>query len=132
MSRVLVDTQLLLWSLYSHNRVPGAVAHIVSDRRNEVLFSAASTWEIAIKKALGKPDFVVDPTDVISDAAVLGLAELPVTAAAAAQVASLPAIHKDPFDRLLVAQAISEATRLYTADRLLAAYSPLVEVFDPV
>jgi PIN domain nuclease of toxin-antitoxin system len=131
MARVILDTQLLLWSLYQPRLVPEHIADIVEPGSNTVFFSAASIWEIAIKRALGRPDFLVEPLDVISDAAATGFVELPVTAAAAAQVAELPPIHKDPFDRLLVAQAIDEPVKLLTSDRVLTRYSPLVESFDP-
>jgi PIN domain nuclease of toxin-antitoxin system len=131
MGRVLVDTQLLLWSLYRPKRVPREIRDVIEGGANDILFSAASIWEIAIKRALGRPDFVVEPSHVISDSAATGFMELPVTAAAAAQVSTLPPVHKDPFDRLLIAQAIHEPARLLTSDRILARYSTLVQPFDP-
>jgi PIN domain nuclease of toxin-antitoxin system len=91
-----------------------------------VLFSAASLWEIAIKSALGRPDFICDPQQVLRAALDTGFVELPVQSAAAVLVAGLPPHHRDPFDRLLVAQAISEPVRLYTADAALPVYSELV------
>jgi PIN domain nuclease of toxin-antitoxin system len=131
MARLLLDTQLLLWALYSPERVPEDITNEIEEGGNSVLFSAASIWEIAIKRALERPDFLVEPTEAISDATTTGFVELPVTAAAAAQVLELPPIHRDPFDRLLVAQAIHEPARLLTSDRVLAQYSPLVQSFDP-
>jgi PIN domain nuclease of toxin-antitoxin system len=131
MARVLLDTQLLLWSLYRTEHVPEDIADVIEEGSNRILFSAASIWEIAIKRALGRPDFLVEPTEAISDATAAGFVELPVIAAAAAKVSKLPPIHKDPFDRLLVAQAINEPARLLTSDRILAQYSPLVQSFDP-
>lgn len=131
MSRVLLDTSVLLWSLYRPERIPADIADIIEDRSNELLFSAASIWEIAIKRSLARPDFNVDPTEAISDAVAIGFVELPVIAACAAQVATLPLIHRDPFDRLLVAQAIYEPAKLLTSDRALVQYSSLVQSFDP-
>jgi PIN domain nuclease of toxin-antitoxin system len=132
MAGVILDTQLLMWWLYRPERVPAQTADVIADRANLVLFSAVSIWEIAMKRALGRPDFIVEPTDAISDAVETGFIELPVTAVAAARVSKLPLVHRDPFDRLLVAQAIHEPARLLTSDRLLAQYSTLVEPFDPL
>lgn len=131
MDRTLLDTQLLLWSLYRPKRIPADIAEIVVSKAGEILFSAVSIWEIAIKSGLGRPDFVVDPTEVISDAEAAGFVELPVAAAAAARISTLPPIHRDPFDRLLIAQAIHEPAKLLTSDRLLAQYSEIVQPFDP-
>ena len=131
MSRAILDTHVLLWSMYRLRRLPPDVAAIIKDRSNELFFSAVSIWEIAIKRALRRPDFNFDPSGVISDAAAMGFLELPVRASAAGLVAILPAIHKDPFDRLLVAQAMSESANLLTADRALEPYSTLVRAFDP-
>ncbi len=132
MAGVILDTQLLMWWLYRPERVPAQIADVIGDRANLVLFSAVSIWEIAIKRALGRPDFIIEPTDAISDAVETGFVELPVTAAAAARVSKLPLVHRDPFDRLLVAQAMHEPARLLTSDRGLAQYSPLVQLFDPL
>jgi PIN domain nuclease of toxin-antitoxin system len=117
--------------LYQPERIPPNIADIIKDRGNELLFSAASIWEIAIKGALARPDFDVDPTEAVADAIAVGFVELPVTAACAARVATLPSIHRDPFDRLLVAQAINEPANLLTSDRTLVRYSSLVQLFDP-
>lgn len=89
------------------------------------MFSAASVWEIAIKTALGRADFKVSPREVLAAALETGFVELPVRSAAALAVADLPLIHRDPFDRLLVAQALTEPARLYTADAALEPYSEL-------
>jgi PIN domain nuclease of toxin-antitoxin system len=83
-------------------------------------------WEMAIKAALGRADFQVSPATIVERALGSGFIELPVRSAAALRVASLPAHHRDPFDRLLVAQALTEPAALYTADAQLAAYSELV------
>jgi PIN domain nuclease of toxin-antitoxin system len=94
-------------------------------------FSAASLWEISIKARLGRTDFPYDP-DQISQAAVqTGFSELPVRSAAAVRVATLPDHHRDPFDRLLIAQAMSEPAQFYTADPALRRYSELVTLIRP-
>ncbi|ONG52585.1 twitching motility protein PilT [Pseudoroseomonas deserti] len=124
--RLLLDTHLLLWALAEPARLDAATRTALEDPGNEVLFSAASLWEIAIKAGLGRPDFAVDPDQVLAAALETGFLELPVRAAAAIGVARLPPLHRDPFDRLLVAQAMAEPARLYTADPLLPPYSELV------
>jgi PIN domain nuclease of toxin-antitoxin system len=124
--RLLLDTHLLLWSLASPERLGPEVRALVEDPANEVLFSAASIWEVAIKAGLGRADFAVRPEEVARGAIEAGFLELPVWAEAAARVADLPPHHRDPFDRLLVAQAMAGPMRLYTADPLLPPYSELV------
>lgn len=128
---MILDTNVLLWVIDAPGRLPHRVLAMIGDSGNEVLFSAASIWEIAIKAARRKPDFEIDPLEVLSDAISIGFVELPVTAATAAGVADLPPVHRDPFDRLLVAQAMAEPANLLTADRVLERYSPLVSAFDP-
>jgi PIN domain nuclease of toxin-antitoxin system len=93
---------------------------------HDVLFSAASVWEMSIKAALGRADFRVAPASIVEAAQATGFIELPVRAAAALKVAALPHHHRDPFDRLLVAQAMTESAVLYTADAQLGAYSDLI------
>ena len=129
--RLLLDTHVLLWALAEPERLGRARAEIEAGS-NQVLFSAASIWEIAIKSALRRAEFAVSPEAILNAALQSGFAELPVRSAAAARVASLAPHHRDPFDRLLVAQAISEPAALYTADAQLAKYSELVHVIAPV
>jgi PIN domain nuclease of toxin-antitoxin system len=124
--RLLLDTHLLLWALAEPERLDATTRAALEDPDNEVLFSAASLWEIAIKAKLGRPDFTFVPQQILQAALETGFAELPVRSTAAVLVADLPLHHRDPFDRLLVAQAISEPVRLYTADPLLPPYSELV------
>ncbi len=124
--RLLLDTHVLLWALVSPERLDATTRAVLEDPQNEVLFSAASLWEIAIKAALGRPDFVCDPGQILQAALDTGFVELPVRAAAAVQVAGLPPHHRDPFDRLLIAQAMNEPIRFYTADAALPVYSELV------
>lgn len=124
--RLLLDTHLLLWALAEPGRLDAKTKLALEHPGNEVLFSAASLWEIAIKASLGRVDFNFDPQQVLQAALETGFVELPVFSAAAILVAKLPTHHRDPFDRLLIAQAMSEPVRLYTADPLLPPYSELV------
>ena len=126
--RLLLDTHLLLWALTDPGRLGAELVDILEDPNNEVLFSAASIWEIAIKAALKRPDFRMDPVAVTQGALSAGFGELAVTATVAAGVTNLPDHHRDPFDRLLVTQAMAGPMWLYTADRLLAPYTPLVRL----
>jgi PIN domain nuclease of toxin-antitoxin system len=122
--RALLDTHILLWALATPDRLPDGLRRHIADKRNEILFSAASIWDIAVKSGLGRADFQADPRLVLDSATASGLVELPVTASATLLVASLPPLHKDPFDRLLVAQALSEPAVLFTADSRLTDYAP--------
>lgn len=124
--RLLLDTHILLWALDQPARLDSGTRSMLEDPANEVLFSAASIWEIAIKVRLGRADFPVRPEAIAQAARDTGFTELPVRADAAARVADLALHHRDPFDRLLVAQAMAEPMRLYTADPLLPPYSELV------
>ena len=124
--RLLLDTHLLLWALAEPDRLDATTRTALEDANNEVLFSAASLWEIAIKAGLGRSDFAFDPQQILRAAEQTGFVELPVCSAAAILVAKLPPHHRDPFDRLLIAQAMSEPVRFYTADPLLPPYSELV------
>ena len=126
--RLLLDTHILLWALDTPARLDDGTRALLEDPANEVLFSAASIWEIAIKARLGRADFPVRPDQIAQAARDTGFTELPVRADAAARVADLPLHHRDPFDRLLVAQAMVEPMRLYTADPLLPPYSELVSL----
>lgn len=124
--RVLLDTHVLLWILAEPGRLDKETRETIEAGAEEVLFSAASIWEIAIKSRLGRADFAVKPGEVADAARDSGFVELPIVAKAAALVAELPLLHRDPFDRLLVAQAMTEPALLYTADPTLPAYSELI------
>ncbi len=124
--RLLLDTHILLWALIEPDRLKPETRSLLENPDHEVLFSAASVWEIAIKAALGRADFLVSPDEIVEAARHSGFVELPVRSGAASKVASLPHHHRDPFDRLLVAQAMTEPAALYTADAQLEAYSELV------
>lgn len=129
--RLLLDTHVLLWALGAPHRLPAALATALCDPENEVLFSAVNIWEIAIKAGQGRPAFVNDAALVAQEARAAGFVDLPVTTQHAAAVQSLPALHGDPFDRLLVAQALCEPLHLVTADRQIARYAVPVRHFSP-
>ena len=126
--RILLDTHLLLWVLLEPDRIEREIHATLEDRANEVLFSAASIWEIAIKFGLRRADFTLPPAEIAGAAIDTGFEELPVRGNAASQVAELPLLHRDPFDRLLIAQAIVEPAVLYTMDGQLLPYSELVRL----
>ncbi len=122
--RVLLDTHLLLWALGAPARLPPKARRIIRDA--DVYVSAASIWEISIKVALGR--LRADPREVLAALEPAGLLGLPIAAEHAARVASLPPIHRDPFDRLLIAQALEEPMRLLTDDAILDGYGEIVTV----
>ena len=126
--RFLVDTHLLLWAAAKSRRLPREARKLLEDPANEVLWSAASLWEIVIKAALRKPDFRVDVGLLRPALAEMGFDELPVSGAHAERLASLPPLHKDPFDRMLVAQSLTEPLVLLTNDGVLGAYGEVVKV----
>jgi len=119
---------VLLWAVADPEKLPSAHRERLESPDNDVLFSAASIWEIAIKLQIGRLTLPVAPEEIVGAAVRMGFDELPVTAAHAAGVRQLPLHHRDPFDRLLVAQAIHEPARFLTADAMLSRYSDLVEV----
>ena len=120
--KLLLDTHLLLWAATQPKRLPAATRKLLSDTDNELLFSAASLWEIAIKHSLGRDDFVVDARVLRRGLLDNGYAELSIRSEHAVAIDSLPPIHKDPFDRLLVAQATVEGITLLTSDPYVARY----------
>lgn len=122
----LLDTNVLLAALLAPERLPQEVAAGLSDPSNTVHFSAASIWEVAIKRSLGRADFDFSPQDIHRLALETGFAELVVKGDDCYPVASLPWHHRDPFDRLLVAQAKSLPAYLLTTDVGLKQYSELV------
>jgi PIN domain nuclease of toxin-antitoxin system len=125
--RVLLDTHILLWALAQPHRLDKETRAIVESGASEVLFSVASIWEIAIKTGLGRANFTVKPAEIVRTAGETGFVELVIRSDAAALVAELPPYHRDPFDRVLVAQAMVEPAMLYTADDRLTRYSELVK-----
>ena len=120
--KLLLDTHLLLWAAGSPERLPAAARPLLEDALNELLFSAASIWEIVIKRGLGRSDFQVDARVLRRGLLDNGYQELAITSEHTVSIDSLPPIHKDPFDRILVAQATVEGITLLTADALVAKY----------
>jgi len=125
--KLLLDTHLLLWAVGQPNRLPAEARALIDDPRNEPVFSAASLWEIAIKSQLGRDDFQVDERLLRRGLLDNGYGELAITSEHAVAIDGLPPIHKDPFDRLLVAQSIVEGIILLTTDPLVAQYPAPVE-----
>lgn len=123
--RVLLDTHIALWAVTGSARLSALASRLVM-QADEVFVSAASVWEIAIKHALGRGDMPVSAAQALQAFSDAGYTMLPVQAAHAARVEQLPSLHADPFDRLLVAQALSEPLTLLTRDTLVAAYSDAV------
>ena len=120
--KLLLDTHLLLWAAGQQNRLPAAALKVIKSPANELLFSAASIWEVAIKRGLGRSDFQADPRLLRRGLLDNGYRELPILSDHVVALDSLPPIHKDPFDRLLVAQATVEGITLLTADDVVAKY----------
>ena len=118
--RLLLDTHALIWALAQPRRLPARVAASVRDPENSVCLSAASTWEIAIKSTLGKISADVD--EIVRAARDAGFDELPISVAHTIRVRQLPLHHRDPFDRVLVAQAIEEGLTVVTHDVAFRAY----------
>ncbi len=121
--RLLLDTHIYLWVVTDDRRLSKAARKLIADA-DDVFVSSASIWEASIKAGLGKLD--ADVNQLVSAIETSGFSELPVRAVHGAAVRDLPDIHRDPFDRLLIAQAICEPLRLGTADGHLAGYTDLV------
>lgn len=121
--RILLDTHIFLWLAADDKRLIASARQLITSA-SQVFVSSASIWEIAIKARVNKID--VDPEAAVQEMKICGFLELPVLAKHAVVVGRLPLLHNDPFDRLLVAQAIAEPMRLLTSDDQLLAYSELV------
>jgi PIN domain nuclease of toxin-antitoxin system len=119
---LLLDTQILLWAVNQPDRLPAAARTLLTNPRNDLLFSPASLWEIAIKNTTQRDDFQVDPRVLRRGLLENGYAELPITSEHAIGIDALPTLHKDPFDRLLLSQALCEGVTLLTSDTQLAKY----------
>jgi PIN domain nuclease of toxin-antitoxin system len=120
--KLLLDTHLLLWVAGEPRRLSTEARNLIGNPENELLFSAASLWEVVIKRGLGREDFKVDPRLLRRGLLDNGYSELPIMSDHVVAVDSMPRIHKDPFDRVLVAQAIVEGITLLTTDSLLTQY----------
>ncbi|HZK79336.1 MAG TPA: type II toxin-antitoxin system VapC family toxin [Gemmatimonadaceae bacterium] len=120
--KLLLDTQLLLWAAGQPERLSPAARKQLNNPKNELLFSAASLWEVAIKNSLGREDFRVEPRLLRRGLLDNGYIELPITSQHAVNIDGLPPIHRDPFDRMLLSQALTEGITLLTTDAQLARY----------
>jgi len=121
--KLLLDTHALLWFVWNHPNLSATGLSLITDPKNTLLFSAASVWEIAIKVSIGKFT-LADPYDVFMNQAIstTGLTILPIEVRHAATLAALPRHHRDPFDRMLVAQALVETMPLVSTDAVFDAY----------
>lgn len=120
--KLLLDTHLLLWAAGQPEKLSAQARRLLEDPRSVLYFSAASIWEIAIKRSLGREDFRVEPRVLRRGLLDNGYEELVITSEHALATDGLPPLHKDPFDRILLAQALSEGITLLTADATVAAY----------
>ena len=125
--KILLDTHILLW--YSEDLLPKDASGYILDEANTLYFSPASIWEVVTKYQLGRSDFQTNPARLLKGLVENDCIELPITATHMLGVGGLPNIHKDPFDRVLLAQAIAEGCFLLTADKVLAQYpGPIILV----
>lgn len=120
--KFLLDTHLLLWTAGDPKRLSAKARKLINEPASELFFSAASLWEIAIKSGLGRDDFKVDARLLRRGLLDNGYSELPIGSEHAVAIDSLPPIHKDPFDRMLIAQAMVEGITLLTSDAVVAQY----------
>lgn len=127
--KLLLDTHLLLWAAGNPARLPQGAREMLEDARNELIFSAASMWEIAIKRGLERDDFQVDARVLRRGLLDNGYSELAITSQHVVAIDVLPPIHKDPFDRVLVAQSMVEGITLLTTDPVVARYPGPIQRF---
>lgn len=120
--KLLLDTHILLWAAGQPKRLPIAARRLLNDKRHQLHFSAASIWEVAIKQGLGRDDFRAAPGLLRRGLLENGYAEMPVNSEHAVAVSALAPLHRDPFDRVLIAQALVEGMLLVTADAQIAQY----------
>ena len=120
--KLLLDTHILLWSAGQPDKLSDEARSLLLDTSNRLFFSAASIWEIVIKRGLGRDDFKVDPLRLLKQLVINGYAEVAVSSDHALAVEVLPPLHKDPFDRILIAQARTEGMLLLTADCQVSLY----------
>jgi PIN domain nuclease of toxin-antitoxin system len=125
--KLLLDTQILIWAAARSELLPEKARHMLMDVENEFYFSAASIWEVTIKNSQNRPDFRVDPGLLRRCLLDRGHQELSITGPHAVAVRDLPLLHKDPFDRILIAQAKTEGILLLTSDAKIAEYPAPIE-----
>jgi PIN domain nuclease of toxin-antitoxin system len=120
--KFLLDTHLLLWAAGEPRKLSKQARTLIENQNNELLFSVASLWEVTIKRGLGRKDFKVDARLLRRGLLDNGYAEMPILSDHVVATESLPPLHKDPFDRVLVAQATAEGITLLTTDSLVSQY----------
>ena len=120
--RLLLDTQILLWSAQGSGRLSRQAVELIEDLGNELWFSVVSLWEISIKSGLGRTDFRVNSSALRRGLLEHGYHEMPVSGIHALLVRNLPPLHRDPFDRMLITQAQTESLTLLTSDSMVASY----------
>jgi len=120
--KLLLDTHILLWAAQNSPRLPARTRDLISDPVNTLLFSVASLWEIIIKNGLQRADFAVNAAMLRRGLLANGYTELAITGEHTLALATLPMLHKDPFDRLLISQAIEEGAYLLTVDEQVVQY----------
>jgi PIN domain nuclease of toxin-antitoxin system len=119
--KLIIDTHILLWA--AAGELPSEARRFIEDMDNTLFFSPASIWEIVIKHGLGRNDFIVNPSLLYNGFLSAGYKEMTITGRHTLHVSSLPLLHKDPFDRFIIAQSISEGIPLLTSDDVVAQYS---------
>lgn len=124
--KYLLDSHLLLWASTNNEKLPSTAAAIIADRDNQLWMSVISLWEVAIKSAQRKPDFPYEPEQLRMGLLANGYEELKLESRHVLALKDLPRVHSDPFDRLLVSQAITEGMLFLTADRKLSGYGERV------
>ena len=130
--KLLLDTHLLIWAADGIERVPPNLRAVMTDPENQLLFSVVSLWEIAIKNGLNRPDFQVNARMLRRGLIDNGYIELPILSDHVLAIDTLPALHKDPFDRLLIAQAKVEGITLLSNDATVVQYLKVLDLqIDP-
>jgi PIN domain nuclease of toxin-antitoxin system len=127
--KLLLDTHILLWAAGQPDKLPESAREMLLDKRNRLFFSTANIWEIVIKKGIGRHDFKIDPERMHKMLVLNDYKELAITAEHVMRVNVLPPLHKDPFDRILIAQARSEGMLLMTGDASVIAYGEGIQAF---
>ena len=128
--KLLLDTQMWIWLLFWPENLPQNAWGVISDEENDLCFSPANLWEVSIKRSLNKPDFQLNAWTMRENLLNASCLEVPVISSHTITAGELPVLHKDPFDRLLIAQAIVENLFLLTSDRKIAEY-PAPVIFVP-
>ena len=126
--KLLLDTNMLLWAM--DDSLPDKAKVLLEDSLVTLFFSTISIWEVGIKNNLGKPDFSVDPRELYDTLLLCGYEELSINAEHTILSSTLPLIHKDPFDRILIAQSIKEGIPFVTSDKMIRDYPGDIRFFS--